>query len=77
MKKSVILGALLVGSALLFNQAISKEPGEAISEEDWALYQEGINPGEVFAEEEGGGLLRNLWVLKISPVHHAMLRMAR
>jgi len=56
MKKSVILGALLVGSALLFNQAISKEPGEAISEEDWALYQEGINPGEVFAEEEGGGL---------------------
>ncbi|WP_457642584.1 sulfur oxidation c-type cytochrome SoxA [Persephonella sp.] len=56
MKRFAILGALVIGSALVFNPAISKEPGEAISEEDWALYQEGINPGEVFAEEEGGEL---------------------
>lgn len=29
---------------------------EVISPEDWKLYQEGINPGEVFAEEVGGEL---------------------
>ncbi len=49
-----------LGLAGLFSIAmtvsISMAQPEAISPEDWALYQEGINPGEVFAEEVGGEL---------------------
>ncbi|NPA52836.1 MAG: sulfur oxidation c-type cytochrome SoxA [Aquificae bacterium] len=41
---------------ILTTFSIATAQPEAISPEDWALYQEGINPGEVFAEEIGGEL---------------------
>jgi len=34
----------------------AQEAGQAISEEDLQLYRQGINPGEVFAQEVGGAL---------------------
>ncbi|WP_293447986.1 sulfur oxidation c-type cytochrome SoxA [Persephonella sp.] len=51
---------LLGLSALIISGAISEEIGQAISPEDWKLYEEGINPGEVFAEEVGGNLFEKL-----------------
>jgi len=54
--KLLLFGALALASAFGVNKAISQEAGQAISEEDLALYKTGINPGEVFAQEVGGKL---------------------
>ncbi len=54
MKKLALIGAITFS---IFSMSLAQEgPGQAISEQDWELYQEGINPGEVFAEETGGAL---------------------
>jgi len=51
MKAKKLIGALMISGAIFGSFG-----AEGISEKDWALYQEGINPGEVFAEEVGGAL---------------------
>lgn len=51
LRKFLITSAVLAVSTFSYSMA-----AEVISPEDWKLYQEGINPGEVFAEEVGGGL---------------------
>ncbi|RMA96137.1 sulfur oxidation c-type cytochrome SoxA [Hydrogenothermus marinus] len=48
MKKFLMASAIIAASTSM--------AAEVISPEDWKLYQEGINPGEIFAEEVGGKL---------------------
>jgi sulfur-oxidizing protein SoxA len=56
MRKKHLIGILTAAAAAIFINVNAEEAGQAISEEDWKLYEEGINPGEVFAEEVGGSL---------------------
>ncbi len=49
MKKFLMASAIIAFGSTSF-------AAEVISPEEWKLYQEGINPGEVFAEEVGGAL---------------------
>ena len=51
LRKFIITSAILAAGAFSSSMA-----AEVISPEEWKLYQEGINPGEVFAEEVGGKL---------------------
>ncbi len=53
--KNLLISGILSGF-LFVSLSNADEAGQAISPEDWALYEEGINPGEVFAEETGGAL---------------------
>lgn len=54
--KKVLLCLFATGVAVYASSSVSQEAGQAISEEDLKLYQSGINPGEVFAQEVGGAL---------------------
>ncbi|MFN3788243.1 MAG: sulfur oxidation c-type cytochrome SoxA, partial [Sulfurihydrogenibium azorense] len=54
--KVLLFGLAVALTTYGVNKSISQEAGQAISEEDLALYKSGINPGEVFAQEVGGAL---------------------
>ncbi|MCX7738140.1 MAG: hypothetical protein N2Z80_01800 [Hydrogenothermaceae bacterium] len=54
--RNALFCLVLASSVVLSDLALSDEAGQAISEEDLKLYQSGINPGEVFAQEVGGAL---------------------
>lgn len=54
--KLLLFGVAVLTASYGINKALSEEAGQAISEEDLKLYQSGINPGEVFAQEVGGAL---------------------
>lgn len=54
--KKVLFYLFVTGIVTAVSSSLSEEAGQAISEEDLKLYQSGINPGEVFAQEVGGAL---------------------
>lgn len=56
--KLLLFGLAVISTLYSVNKAVSQESGQAISDEDLALYKSGINPGEVFAQEVGGELFR-------------------